>query len=136
MSFFSQDVLPPPPDVTNFWQYLLLVLLTGGGVAAFRQFAEAYKSLQATRDSSQKTRRDSEESAVRSLVGLLQGQLDDVREDYETRLKSKDEYYQGVLATRERLFNETLSLVTQQKTDLQSEVSQLQAEIVRLRSCS
>lgn len=96
------------PEPQTIWEYLLIVLISGGGVVAIQQVIAAYKTwsqLKQTQSTQIELDRD---SAVEKIVNLLQRQIDEQVEDYNTRLKDKDEYYKGELRRRSEVSQENI----------------------------
>lgn len=107
-SVLGMSGVPVPPP-SNFGEYVLLFVISGGGVVAVQQLVAAYKTwaeLRRTRTQQVVLDRD---SAVERVVEMLQSQLDEQTEDYGSRLKEKDEYYEREFGRRAKITEDTLS---------------------------
>lgn len=127
------DSLPsitmPPPQ--NIWEYIIILVLSGGGALAIKQFFSAYKSWQELRRNEAKQVEVDRDSVVERVVDMLQEQLDDQVADYSARLSDKDRYYSEELARRSKITEENLNRKNQAISDIQDDNRRLRRLLAR-----
>lgn len=114
-----------PPTPQNIWEYLILFILSGGGVLAIKQFLSAYKSWKTLRESEAKRVELNKESAVERIVRMLQEQLDEQNEDFSARIADKDRYYAEELQRRSSITDENFLRKNQMIDELQCDNKRL-----------
>lgn len=128
------DVSPSPlsmPPAQSFWEYVILLVLSGGGAVAIKQLVTAYKAWTDTRRSLSRQIEIDHDGVVEKVVDMLQGQLDDQSEDYNRRLSDKDRYYSEEFQRRSRITDENLLRKTQTIVELQDESRRLRRLLSR-----
>lgn len=134
MFLFSAEVSPSvvnPPTPNDIWEYVVLMVLSGGGAVAVRQFVSAYKSWKEMRRSHTKQVEVDRDSVVERVVEMLQEQLDEQNEDYNKRLSDKDRYYSEELQRRSKITEENFSRKDNAIVDLQEENKRLRRLLAR-----
>lgn len=129
VSTLAVAVAPPTPQ--NLWEYLIILILSGGGAVAVRQFVGAYKAWRESRQSEDKRLEINRENVVEKIVTMLQDQLDEQTEDYSTRLADKDSYYQAELERRAKIADENILRKSQLVQELQSDNKRLRRLLAR-----
>lgn len=129
VSTLAVAVAPPTPQ--NLWEYAILLILSGGGAVAVRQFVGAYKAWRESRQSTANRLEISRENVVEKIVTMLQDQLDEQTEDYNTRLTNKDTYYQAELERRSKIADDSILRRNQLVQELQSDNWRLRRLLAR-----
>lgn len=129
VSTLAATVTPPVPQ--NLWEYAILLILSGGGAVAVKQFVGAYKAWRESRQSEDKRLEINRENMVEKIVTMLQDQLDEQNEDYNTRLADKDSYYQAELERRSKIADENILRKNQFIHELQSDNKKLRRLLAR-----
>lgn len=129
VSALAATVAPPVPQ--NLWEYTILLILSGGGAVAVKQFIGAYKVWKESRQSEDKRLEINRENVVEKIVTMLQDQLDEQNEDYNTRLADKDSYYQAELERRSKIADENILRKSQLVQELQSDNKRLRRLLAR-----
>lgn len=129
VSTLAVAVAPPTPQ--NVWEYLILLILSGGGAVAVRQFVGAYKAWKESRQSTANRLEINRENVVEKIVTMLQDQLDEQNEDYNTRLANKDTYYQAELERRSKIADESLLRKDQLVQELHNDNKRLRRILAR-----
>lgn len=129
VSTLAAVVAPPVPQ--NIWEYIILLVLSGGGAVAIKQFIGAYKTWNESRQSTAKSLEINRESVVEKIVTMLQDQLDEQTEDYNTRLTNKDTYYQAELERRSKIADENILRKDQLVQELQNDNRRLRRLLAR-----
>lgn len=117
----------------NFWQYVILVLLTGGGTVALKQLVNAYKVWQEVRSTRVSQGVKDRDTAVGRVIELLQTQIDEQSKDYTERLKEKDEYYAHELERRTSYSNELIERLELAVERLEEEGEEMRDRLLRYR---
>ena len=129
ISTLAVAVAPPVPQ--SIWEYIILLVLSGGGAVAIKQFIGAYKAWNESRQSTAKSLEINRENVVEKIVTMLQDQLDEQTEDYNTRLTNKDTYYQAELERRSKIADENILRKDQLVQELQNDNRRLRRLLAR-----
>lgn len=129
VSTLAVAVAPPVPQ--NLWEYAILLILSGGGAVAVKQFIGAYKVWKESRQSTANRLEINRENVVEKIVTMLQDQLDEQNEDYNTRLAEKDSYYQAELERRSKIADDSILRKNQLVQELQSDNWRLRRLLAR-----
>ena len=129
ISTLAVAVAPPAPQ--SIWEYAILLILSGGGAVAIKQFIGAYKAWNESRQSTAKSLEINRENVVEKIVTMLQDQLDEQTEDYNTRLTNKDTYYQAELERRSKIADENILRKDQLVQELQNDNRRLRRLLAR-----
>lgn len=125
----TPDIPIPPPQ--SIWEYIILLVLSGGGALAVKQFFTAYKNWQEMRRTELKQVEIDRDSVVERVVDMLQEQLDDQSADYSARLADKDRYYSEELARRSKITEENFIRKNQAISDIQDDNRRLRRLLAR-----
>lgn len=132
--FLSSDMVAPainPPSPENFWEYVILMILSGGGAVAIRQAVAAYQNWKEMKRGFSKQVEIDKDSVVEKVVDMLQEQLDDQNKDYSKRLSDKDRYYSEELQRRSKITEENIARKENTIVDLQDENRRLRRLLAR-----
>lgn len=128
------DVSPSPipmPQAQGFWEYVILLVLSGGGAVAIKQLTNAYKSWMDAKGNRSRQIEVDRDGVVEKVVDMLQGQLDEQSEDYSRRLTDKDRYYGEELQRRSKINEENILRKTNAIRELQDENRRLRQLLSR-----